>query len=82
MINNQVSKFYRKLLRHTCKEYNETHLKKTALIFSPHFDDETLGCGGMIIKKKQIGAKVKIVFMTDGSKSHNHLISEKELQKN
>lgn len=54
-------------------------LVKSAIVFSPHQDDETLGCGGTIIRKRQVGAKVKIVFMTDGSRSHNHLMPEAEL---
>ena len=54
-------------------------LAAKAVIFSPHQDDETLGCGGTIIKKRQAGAEVKIVFMTDGSQSHHQWISESEL---
>jgi LmbE family N-acetylglucosaminyl deacetylase len=53
----------------------------SAIVFSPHFDDETLGCGGTILKKTQSGNRVQIVFMTDGSRSHRHLISEEELKK-
>jgi LmbE family N-acetylglucosaminyl deacetylase len=49
------------------------------MVFSPHFDDEVLGCGGMIVKKKRAGAAVKLVFMTDGSKSHQHLMAPSEL---
>ncbi|MBN2009922.1 PIG-L family deacetylase [candidate division KSB1 bacterium] len=52
---------------------------KSAIVFSPHPDDETLGCGGTIIQKKQAGADVKIVIMTDGRHSHSSLISEQEL---
>ena len=54
-------------------------LAASAIIFSPHQDDETLGCGGTIIKKRSLGAEVKIVFMTDGSQSHHHWMSESEL---
>ena len=61
-------------------EYPEDNLKHSAIVFSPHFDDEILGCGGTIIKKKHVGADIKIVFMTDGSKSHNHLIAEDKLK--
>lgn len=39
---------------------------KSAMVFSPHQDDETLGCGGMIALKRQLGIPVKVVFMTDG----------------
>ncbi len=40
--------------------------KKLALVFSPHQDDETLGCGGMIAIKREQGIPVAIVFLTDG----------------
>lgn len=61
-------------------ELDEKDLERTATVFSPHPDDETLGCGGTIIKKKRAGAEVKIFFMTDGRKSHSHLISENKLK--
>ena len=35
-------------------------------MFSPHPDDETLGCGGTIAKKIDEGYEVLIVIMTDG----------------
>ena len=54
-------------------------LRRPAIVFSPHFDDETLACGGTIIKKKKAGAQVSIVFMTDGSSSHANLIPPGEL---
>ena len=38
----------------------------TTLIFSPHEDDETLGCGGSIAARRSSGEEVYIVFMTDG----------------
>lgn len=36
------------------------------IVFSPHCDDETLGCGGLIQKAKHAGAHVKIVTLTNG----------------
>ena len=50
------------------------------MVFAPHQDDETLGCGGTIIKKRRVGARVRIVFLTDGGKSHSHLIPKDELK--
>ncbi len=41
---------------------------KDALIISPHPDDESLGCGGSIIKHIQAGRKVKVIFLTNGDK--------------
>ena len=54
-------------------------LVASAIVFSPHPDDETLGCGGTIIRKRKAEAEVKIVFMTDGSFSHHRFIPRKEL---
>ena len=36
------------------------------LIFAPHEDDETLGCGGYIQKAVAAGAQVKVVLVTNG----------------
>jgi LmbE family N-acetylglucosaminyl deacetylase len=76
----RICQSYRWALSHIGNEYREDDMRRPAIVFSPHFDDETLGCGGTIIKKKRAGADVKIVFMTDGSKSHRHLIAEDELK--
>ena len=41
-------------------------MKKRAIVFAPHPDDETWGCGGTIAKKISEGYEVLIVVMTDG----------------
>lgn len=51
------------------------------IVFSPHYDDETLGCGGTIIRMIKEGISVYLVFMTDGSTSHQHLMSAEELKR-
>jgi N-acetylglucosamine malate deacetylase 1 len=43
---------------------------KPALIISPHQDDETLGCGGLIALKCQANIPVEVLFLTDGAASH------------
>lgn len=45
-------------------------IARSAMVFAPHYDDETLGCGGMIAMKCRAGALCRIVFMTDSSASH------------
>jgi len=40
--------------------------QKSAIVFAPHQDDETLGCGGMIAFKRIYGIPVRVVFLTDG----------------
>lgn len=39
---------------------------KSAMVFSPHQDDETFGCGGMIAYKRKQGIPVTVVFLTNG----------------
>jgi LmbE family N-acetylglucosaminyl deacetylase len=41
-------------------------LKGRVIVFAPHPDDETLGCGGTVAKKLAEGYEVIIVVMTDG----------------
>ena len=76
----QSRRFCEHLMKYLMVELDEKDLERSAIVFSPHPDDETLGCGGTVIKKIRAGAEVKIVFMTDGRKSHRHLISENELK--
>jgi LmbE family N-acetylglucosaminyl deacetylase len=75
-----LRKYYRHLLTKVTQEIDEQDLKKSAIVFAPHQDDETLGCGGTIFQKRQRNAEVKIVFMTDGCRSHARFISEQELK--
>nr|WP_319374186.1 PIG-L family deacetylase [uncultured Methanobacterium sp.] len=44
------------------------------LIFAPHPDDESLGTGGLIARAVEKNATVKVVMVTDGSRSHTHTI--------
>jgi LmbE family N-acetylglucosaminyl deacetylase len=67
------------LLAQRAKRLGQSELEQSALVFSPHFDDETLGCGGTILRKRSLGAPVGIVFLTDGRASHRDWISESEL---
>lgn len=46
-----------------------TFNQKSAMVFSPHPDDETFGCGGMIAYKREHGIPVIVVFLTDGQGS-------------
>lgn len=48
------------------KSNNMSLSRKPAIVFAPHQDDETLGCGGAIALKRQQGIPVKVVFITDG----------------
>src|SRR5262245_9367963 len=67
-------------LRGAMREWPPEEMAPSAVVFAPHQDDETLGCGGTILRKRRAGAEVKIVFMTDGAGSHSHLLAGPEMR--
>jgi len=81
LLLNQSAKIFSFFWKRCASEIDLSDIRgKTIMVFSPHPDDEILGCGGTIIKKKRAGANVKIIFMTDGCRSHQHLISKKKMR--
>lgn len=73
-----IEKIRARLLARTVP-LSEADLHGTAVVFVPHPDDETLGCGGTILRMRQLGTTVHLVFMTDGSGSHAHLMPSRDL---
>ena len=45
----------------------ESLTARRVLVLAPHYDDEVLGCGGLIIQLAAGGARVVCAFMSDGS---------------
>ena len=81
-IRNSINRQLRRRIVKGCQESDTIPNEyRSALVFSPHFDDETLGCGGAIIKKLLAGVRVGIVFMTDGATSHRTFFSADNLRK-
>lgn len=74
-----IRSLYLKRLAAIAAPKEREDLSQSAIVFAPHPDDETLGCGGTILRKKAAGAAVQIVFMTDGSRSHRKLMTTPEL---
>jgi LmbE family N-acetylglucosaminyl deacetylase len=44
----------------------ETVTAASALVVAPHFDDEVLGCGGLVAQLTARGAVVRVLFLSDG----------------
>lgn len=38
----------------------------SVLVLAPHYDDEVLGCGGLLAQLAAAGAAVRVLFLTDG----------------
>lgn len=53
---------------------------KNILVLSPHVDDETIGLGGTLIKYAKEGAKLNLVYLTDGSGSTSHKSKEEVIK--
>jgi len=43
---------------------------RSAMVLAPHPDDETLGCGALIARRRAAGAPVHVVIAGDGRSSH------------
>jgi LmbE family N-acetylglucosaminyl deacetylase len=59
-------------LRHDAQRLDERKLIALSpiLVVSPHQDDETLGCGGLLAMASRLGLRPRVAYLTDGSASH------------
>ncbi len=40
---------------------------RSVLVLAPHYDDEALGCGGLLAELAAAGARVRVLFLSDGA---------------
>ncbi|MHB1461786.1 MAG: PIG-L deacetylase family protein [Armatimonadota bacterium] len=72
MVVNRGSSYYRHAAEVTQQEVDalptlpDITSRDRILVFSPHPDDETLACSGLIQKAHEAGAALHIAFMTNG----------------
>jgi LmbE family N-acetylglucosaminyl deacetylase len=70
----------RPLLLSRAEDITPQTTTRSCLVLAPHPDDETLGCGAIIMRKLASGTPVQIVIATDGRHSHHSSkLSEDEL---
>lgn len=63
-------RLFHRLLRLKARNMTAQTALRSALVLAPHADDETLGCGGLIALKRQMGTPVTVLMATDGAASH------------
>lgn len=73
--------FYHFWASHIARRCPQDELLQPSIVFAPHPDDESLGCGGTIALKRKHGVQVRVVFMCDGSGSHPGLMDADVLQR-
>ncbi len=57
----------------------ETFSADNVLVLAPHMDDEVIGCGGTLHRHVLAGARVTVVFMTDGRRGDPDLYQDSAL---
>ncbi len=62
----------RRTLLLVARPVSDAELRAPAIVFAPHQDDETLGCGGTVAHKRRLGVAVCIVYMTDGADANGN----------
>lgn len=65
-----IRRLWRRAVLARAADDTATAAARTALVVAPHPDDETLGCGGLIARKRAAGTDVTVVVVTDGRHSH------------
>jgi LmbE family N-acetylglucosaminyl deacetylase len=58
---------------------DDAQLRRSALVIAPHPDDDALGCGGTIARKRSLGVDVAVVVLTDGAFANRELMDRDEL---
>lgn len=58
--------FFRRRLLSRAQDATTEVTRRRSLILAPHPDDEVLGCGGSILRKKKAGTDLLVMFATDG----------------
>ena len=67
---DSVRQKVRSALRTVARDETAVSASRSALVLAPHPDDETLGCGATIRRKRAAGTPVHVLIVTDGRHSH------------
>jgi LmbE family N-acetylglucosaminyl deacetylase len=78
-IRKMTKRAFDESLRFRAQMLPQPELAQDAWVVAPHPDDETLGCGGTIAEKSAQGARVYVVFASDGSGSHARWMDRADL---
>ena len=75
-----ISARFRTLAFRRGRDETDAFARRSALVLAPHPDDETLGCGVTILRKRALGTRVRVAIATDGrGHGHSRVISPDEV---
>jgi LmbE family N-acetylglucosaminyl deacetylase len=69
-VKRPVRTVWRNLLLRKATDMTRGCETRSALVVAPHPDDETIGCGALIARKRAAGTPVHVVVVCDGRSSH------------
>jgi LmbE family N-acetylglucosaminyl deacetylase len=69
-VKRPVRAVWRNLLLRQATDVTRGCETRSALVVAPHPDDETIGCGALIARKRAAGTPVHVVVVCDGRSSH------------
>lgn len=65
-----LRRLWRTILSARAVDVTTRSAQRSCLVLAPHPDDETIGCGATIARKRAAGAAVHVVVAADGGSSH------------
>ncbi|HYE97510.1 MAG TPA: PIG-L family deacetylase [Planctomycetota bacterium] len=72
MLTRALNAFCERRLRAAAEDVTDASVRRRCLVLAPHPDDETLGCGATIARKRAAGTEVRVLFATDGRHSESN----------
>lgn len=77
MFTRALNALCERLLR--AEDVTEASVRRRCLVAAPHPDDEVLGCGATIARKRAAGTEVRVLFATDGRHARSDGLPPEEL---
>ncbi len=79
MITRALNSICETLLRARALDVTAASARRRCLVTAPHPDDEVLGCGATIARKRAAGTEVRLLFASDGRHSRAAGVTPEEL---